>query len=176
MILICKKGMNSMKIFGLKPIFSALLVSQIAFLSLAEPVSLGASRDWEPIRDAENSTCYMVTFPKSMSMGSNSRNAYLSVIVNKQKNVLGQISFAADYNFMPNSTAQFNVDGKIYNMKPRGQNAWLENANQDQSALNAMISGRNLTIIGTAEDGTSVSDAFSLSGVTASWNKIKDCS
>lgn len=164
-----------MKLTALKTIALSFLLAQFAFASMAEPVSLGASRDWEPIKDAEKSTCYMVSFPKSMSVGSNSRKAYLAVIVNKSKNVSGQISFAADYNFQPNSIAQFNVDGKVYNMKTQGQNAWLENAAQDQNALNDMIAGRNLTIIGTSEEGTSITDAFSLSGVTAGWNKIKSC-
>lgn len=152
----------------------AFCISVVTSLtSAAAPESLGRERAWEAVKDSERGICYMISFPLRSEGEYTSRGpVYLTVSIRPADNVTGEISLASGYPY-GTQPVTFAVGGKNFELTPKGEWAWTKNAEDDAALLNAMISGSSLVVNGTSARGTLTTDTFSLSGVTASWNKVK---
>ncbi len=143
----------------------------------AAPVSLGVSRAWEAIQDKDASKCYIVSFASEKSGGDSTRNPYLTVTINKNSGINGQFAYAASYNFAQGkpltATVNSSSGNKSFQLVSQDGWAWAGNDQEDNALLSAMIKGRSVDIKGTDTQGQQIKDTFSLSGVTASWNKAK---
>ncbi len=151
--------------------FCASIISSLT--SFAEPASLGRERAWEAVNDTDRNMCYMISFPLRSEGDYTSRDpVYLTISNRTNDNVTGEIAFYAGYPY-GTQPVTFTIGSKSFDLTPKGEWAWTNNAEQDKAVLDAMISGSSLVVKGYSSRGTLTTDTFSLSGVTASWNKIK---
>ena len=60
-------------------------------------------------------------------------------------------------------------------MFSKADSAWMENAAEEPQLVAALRAGRSMTVSATSSRGTNTSYTYSLSGVTAALNSIKDC-
>ncbi len=142
-------------------------------MALAAPESLGREKAWEAVRDSEKNLCYMISFPLSSEGNYTTRDpAYLIVSIRPQENVIGEIVFYAGYPY-GNDAVDLNIDGKSFRFIPKGEWAWPQDEQTNSAFLNAMMAGNRLIVKGKSQRGTLTTDTFTLSGVTASWNKAK---
>ncbi len=156
-------------------VIAAFCVSVVTSLvSHAAPESLGRTRAWEAVKDTEKGICYIISFP-TRSEGAYTRRdpVYLTVSIRPKENVHGEIGFYAGYPYGTQAVT-FTVGDKNHKLTPKGEWAWTKSSNEDAALLKDMIAGNNLVVKGYSQRGTLTTDTFSLSGVTASWNKIKD--
>ncbi len=153
-----------------------LILNMLFFLPIgasAAPQSLGREGAWEAVQDKDRNTCYMLSFPLRSEGNYTKRDAaYLMVTVRPADNVEGEIAFYAGYPY-GTQPVQATVGNKTYKLIPKAEWAWTLNKEEDNALLNAMISGNQLVIKGFSKRGTLTTDTFSLSGVTASWRKVK---
>ncbi len=161
-----------------KVLKSSLIVTMLMGTYVwAAPVSLGVSKAWEAIEDKEVSKCYIVSFATEKTGGNASRNPYLTITINKKNGINGQFAYAASYDFAQGkpltATVKSSAGDKSFQLVSQDGWAWVGNDQEDAALLSAMIKGRSLNIAGSDAQGQQISDAFSLSGVTASWNKAK---
>ncbi|MFV0432219.1 MAG: hypothetical protein ACK5MJ_08625 [Alphaproteobacteria bacterium] len=144
-----------------------------SFASLAAPKSLGRERAWEAVQDSERDICYMISFP-IRSEGNYTRRdpVYITVSIRPSDNVVGEISYNTGYTYNT-QPATFSVGNDNFSLTTKESWAWTNNSEEDAKLLSAMIKGNSLIVKGQSQRGTLTTDTFSLSGVTASWNKVK---
>lgn len=142
-------------------------------LAWATPQSLGREGAWEAVQDTDRNTCYMLSFPLRSEGDYTKRDAaYFMVTIRPNENVVGEIAFYAGYPY-GSKPVEVTIGSKKYNLVPNGEWAWTLNKEEDNTLLNAMIGGNQLIVKGYSKKGTLTTDTFSLSGVTASWRKVK---
>lgn len=143
----------------------------------AAPVSLGVTRAWEAAEDKEAGKCYIISFATQKTGGDSSRNPYVTVTINKSSGINGQFAYSASYGFAQGQAASATVKSSSgdtsFPLVFQGDWAWAGNEQEDAALLSAMIKGKTLNLKGTDAQGQQIQDEFSLSGVTASWNKAK---
>ncbi len=141
--------------------------------ALAAPQSLGREGAWEAVQDKDRNTCYMLSFPLRSEGNYTKRDAaYLMVTIRPSDNVVGEVAFFAGYPY-GDKLVSVTIGSKTYKLVPKGEWAWTLNKEEDSALLNGMISGNQLVVKGYSKKGTLTTDTFSLSGVTASWRKVK---
>ncbi len=142
--------------------------------ALSAPQSLGREGAWEAVQDKDRNTCYMLSFPLRSEGNYTKRDAaYLMVTIRPSDNVVGEIAFYAGYPY-GTQAVEVTIGNKKHKMIPKAEWAWTLNQQEDNAMLNDMISGNQLVIKGYSRRGTLTTDTFSLSGVTASWRKVKE--
>lgn len=142
-----------------------------AFASLK---SLGKEVAWEAIQDSQRNLCFMVSFPVAVEGNFTRRDpAYVMISIRPSENVRNEVSYYAGYPYDTSRPVVFEIDGKSHNLYSQGEWAWAPDANVDTQILNAMIRGNELVVKGYSKRGTLTTDTYSLSGVTAAWNKAK---
>ncbi|MFV0432218.1 MAG: hypothetical protein ACK5MJ_08620 [Alphaproteobacteria bacterium] len=154
-------------------IITSVVATSIGFSAAAAPQSLGRENAWEAVRDADRNICYMVSFPLRSEGNYTKRDgAYLTITIRPSDNIVGEIAFYAGYPY-GNKAVSLTVGGKTHQLSPEGEWAWTKDKNADAALLNDLMAGSRLVIKGYSKRGTLTTDTFSLSGVTASWRKIK---
>jgi invasion protein IalB len=66
------------------------------------------------------------------------------------------------------------VDGQEFTMVTKEDGAWVESPAEEDQLVAAMRAGRQMTVKGRSHRGTDTTYTFSLSGVTASTNRIAE--
>ena len=79
------------------------------------------------------------------------------------------------YKLKEGSKVKLDVDGKNWSMFVKGESAWMENAAEEPQLVAALRAGKQLKVDAVSDRGTNTSYTYSLSGVTAALNSIKDC-
>ncbi len=153
----------------------ALIVGMMTHVNATAAVqSLGIEGAWEGIVDKERNTCYMVSFPVNVQGNFTLRDpSYVIVSIRPGENVIGEVAYNAGYPYHTEKVVTFKVDDKNYNLYPQGEWAWTDGPQNDASILKGFIEGQRLVVQGYSRRGTLTTDTYSLTGVTATWNKTK---
>ncbi len=83
--------------------------------------------------------------------------------------------FTVGYPFKDDSKVVLDIDGRKFNMFTQGDKAWMENPAEEGLVVDAMRSGKAMSLIAQSRRGTQTSYSYSLSGVTASLGDIENC-
>lgn len=120
--------------------------------------------------------CYVLSIPTLKEPADRDHgDVFFMLSQHPGQNVSLEPQFRVGYPFQAESKVILNIDGKTFNMFTKGANAWMENPAEEQSVVNAMRAGRSMNVVGKSRRGTQTKYAYSLSGVTASINEIKNC-
>ncbi|MXQ10836.1 hypothetical protein GR328_05100 [Microvirga makkahensis] len=83
-----------------------------------------------------------------------------------------EASLQAGYEFAPVSI-RVRVDGKNFNLIPRGKYAWLRRAEREAEFVRALQKGRTASVEATSRRGNKTTYSFSLRGFTAMMRKAR---
>lgn len=132
--------------------------------------------DWAVFVDdaAPNKYCYAATLPKESTMSRNARrgDVFLMISTFPSANVANELSVRVGYPIDQSKRPQLNIGGSRYGLISEGEEAWLENPEQDQEVVRAMKRGATAVVTATSERGTRTTDEFSLIGFTAAVNHV----
>jgi hypothetical protein len=137
--------------------------------------SLGNFNDWSAWQgqDANGVICYISSQPQdSLPKGVNRDPVYFLVIHRKGLGTKNEVQTLIGYPFNANPNASASVDGKTYPMVTEGSAAWLASAGDEGGFVAAMKAGSRLVVKGLSSRGTTTTDTYSLSGVTAAMQAI----
>lgn len=177
-----------MRLFG---ILSASAVAAFAAaLVVTTPVSaqdteqpkttkLGEFNDWEAhtYQGEQGKVCYVLSRPKQMLPTNREHgDVYFFVTDRPAEGVTNEASVLVGYTFADGSTVTVDVDGTKFTMFTKADGAWMEDPADEQKLVDAMRAGRDMTVSGRSSRGTNTTYKFSLSGVTASTDRInREC-
>ncbi|MEO1702844.1 MAG: invasion associated locus B family protein [Pseudomonadota bacterium] len=161
---------------------SALVLTLVTGLStqaLAQSQKpIGQFRDWGAISyDSPNGkVCYALSIPQTKQPANVNHGDNFFVITQRgSQNVTYEPQFIAGYTLRGGSKVTVNVDGTDFSFFVKDNSAWTENAAQDPALVAAMKAGSNMTVKAISRRGTNTTYEYSLSGVTAALDAIKDC-
>ena len=150
----------------------------------SKPKQVGKFNYWRAfvIGTDATKTCYIISEPISKKpSGINRGDVYLSITHRPGQNIRNEISMRIGYPFSQKSYpfAQIGKDkfsfftGASANFSKASKFwAWLENANKQDSMVQAMKRGNRLVFKGTSSRSTVTTDTYSLSGFTAAMKHI----
>lgn len=151
------------------------LASVVPALAQSSARVLGDFRDWSSYAadDGSGTICFAMTRPKSTEPApANLGDAYLYVTDRPGEDVAGEFNVVAGYTFQTGSMATASVGGQDFPLFTQGDAAWLDDAGQAANLAAAIRAGSTITITGTAADGSSVTQSYSLSGATAAQQAV----
>lgn len=142
------------------------------------PERLGEYKDWGAFRYATSggNACYALSvpltkLPANVDHGDN----FFLVTQRVNQNITFEPQVMAGYSLRDGSKVTVTIDGKEFAMFTKGNSAWLENAAQEPALVAAMKAGAKMTVNAVSARGTNTTYEYSLSGVTAALDAIKDC-
>lgn len=154
----------------------------IGFLTFAAgahaqtPQFLGTYRDWNVYKfaDDEQTICYIASEPKKQE-GNYTRRDPPAILVTRRSEpqVVDEVSVQPGYSYYEGSEVEVEVDRRSkFMLFTRGEHAWTKSETEDQSLINAMKRGTNLTVRGNSVKNTYSLDTFSLLGFTAAYDAM----
>ena len=145
-----------------------------------KPTPLGTFNDWNAYSIQENgkTVCFVVSEPKSdkLSNPSARRGDPFFLVTVWDENGAAQPSVLIGYPQAAGSKTKVTIGSKEFQMFVEGDGAWMESEALDNDLVEAMKAGASMTVVGRSARGTISTDRYSLSGITAALDKIKnDC-
>lgn len=119
--------------------------------------------------------CFILSKPTDLRPDDRDHgDVFFFVTARPADDVPGEPSILVGYEFMEGTDVIADVDGQRFVMFIDGNGAWVKEAGDEARLVAAMRSGRTLTVSGQSSRGTDTRYTFSLSGVTASTNRMRE--
>jgi len=119
-------------------------------------------------------TCYMYAQPTKQEGNYSKRGAPNAMIARHRGSAaVEEVSVTSGYPFKDDSPINVQIDGKSFKFGiVQGEHAWADNADEDKSAVRAMIRGNKLIVRGTSRKDTYSLDTYSLKGFSKTYKEI----
>ncbi len=145
--------------------------------------NVGTFQDWNTFtsNESDGKLCFVASQPKDSKYSQTIHGrdpVFLMVTSIPAKGIRNEVSTIIGYTFAPNADVTATVDGKSFKMftsETQGDTAWAV-ADQQAALVEAMKAGSKMTVEGKSKRGTTTTDTYSLSGITAALDKAtKEC-
>lgn len=118
--------------------------------------------------------CYALTQPKDRQPKNLNRDpAYLFVSTRPAENVRNEVSFVLGFAAKENADAQVVIGDAKFAVVTKGANGWVKNPAEESQVLSTMMKGANLHLKASSKRGNSLTDVYSLSGLTQALDRVK---
>jgi hypothetical protein len=97
-----------------------------------------------------------------------------AIVASPGEGIAHEANFIAGYPLKEQSSVILEVDGKEFTMFTQGEAAWLLNKADEENLLAAMRAGKSMVVKATSSRGNSTTYSYSLAGVTAASDKMKN--
>lgn len=126
--------------------------------------------------DGQNGkVCFILSRPTRLEPTERDHgDVFFFITARPQDRVVNEASVIVGYTFMDNSNVVVDIDGQKFVMFVDRDGAWIENAGDEDKLVAAMRSGRSMVVTGKSSRGTDTRYTFSLAGVTASTNQMRE--
>ena len=124
-----------------------------------------------------NSTvCYVLSVPTSKEPASVDHGDIFFIISQRPgQNISYEPQAMVGYELQAGSKVTINIDNRVFTLFTKGKSAWLENAAEEPALINAMRTGKAMTMGAVSKRGTKTGYVFSLQGISAALKKIEGC-
>jgi invasion protein IalB len=168
--------------------YRTILTAAIALASVSgalaqAPTSIGTFNSWSAwsyngsITGGSNAgkVCYMHSVPSAKTPADlDHGDVSFSVSRSPTEGVTSQANFVTGYPFQENSTVTVDIDGRKFTMFTQGESAWLLNTAEEPQLLDAMRSGKSMTVTAKSRRGNETTYQISLAGATAASKKLAE--
>jgi hypothetical protein len=147
----------------------------------AAPTVLGSFKQWNAYTSAEDGKmCFIAAQPSDSKYDpkppSKRDPVFFMVTIIPAKKIVNEASTKIGYPFKEASKVTVSVDTNQFTMFTDQDTAWIEDPAQENALLDAMRKGTKMMVKGTSRRGTTTTDSYSLSGVSAALEAIaKEC-
>lgn len=164
-------------------IAAALSLTVLVAGQAAAATPVGTYKDWQVLTadTADGKVCFAVSQPTDSKYSQPVKGrdpAFFQVTTVPAKNVRNEASTIAGFKFGTAAPVVATVDGKDFKMflnASAPDTAWAVYDNE-AALIDAMKKGTKLVIAGTSARGTTVTDTYSLSGISAALDEVaKQC-
>jgi hypothetical protein len=164
------------------PLRSCLLALVFLFgaagpgLAQDNPEFRGEYRDWRVFTraGADGQICYALSRPADSAPQAHAHgNVYFLVATWQSGSVSEQPSLLVGYDLRPASPPEIRVGSSRYEMYTDGQEAFLDDLDDEPRLVRAMKRGSAMRVTATTSDGMATAYEFSLAGVTAALQRAQ---
>lgn len=142
----------------------------------AKPALSGAFGDWRAyVSQSSGKTCYALAQPKDRS-GAKRGATYIFISTRPAEKVNGEISIVMGQTLKEGAGGVAEIGAESFDLIAKGQNAWVKDTAEEKKFADAMRKGARLVVKVPAAKGETLTDAYSLSGVSQALDQVvKDC-
>jgi hypothetical protein len=165
-----------------KTLTAALLaVTAIATSAYAQaPTRIEQFKAWGAYfyQGGSGKVCYVLTVPDPKQLTpANVDHGDIFFLVTQRpgQNISYEPQAMLGYELQAGSKVNVKIDDRSFTMFTKGRSAWLENAAEEPALVQAMRSGKSMTMGAVSRKGTKTGYVFSLSGISAALKKIENC-
>ncbi len=158
---------------------ATILTAATAMTPAQAATSIGSFNQWNAYtsNESDGKICFVASQPQDSKYSqriSGRDPAFFMVTRIPAKKVINETSTIIGYPFKDGSKVTVDVDGTKFTMFTDKDSAWIEDPSQEPALVEAMKKGHSMTVSGTSRRGTTSTDTYSLSGITAAMKKITD--
>lgn len=138
--------------------------------SAQTPMLIRQERDWSAITAQGNrgKICYVIAKPQKMTPPNlNHGDVFFFITTRPADNVVNEPSFRVGYSFRENSTVTVDIDGTKFTLFTTADGAWVQQSGDEPRLIQAMRTGKAMTIAGTSGRGNATTYSFQLGGISA---------
>ena len=169
---------------GFRRVTFLLIACSLAFVTSralaqtgSQPTLLQQYGDWGVYTgvNAGNKVCFALSQPTSAETNPPNRprgQIYLFVSTRPADNVRNEVSVIIGYPHRANEDAFVSVGTAKFALQTQGENAWLKNPADEPQLVDAMRRGSDMVVTGVSGRGTTTTDRYSLSGISAALDRV----
>jgi hypothetical protein len=162
---------------------ASLIAAATAAIPAHAATSIGTFKQWGAYTssDSNGKMCFVASQPQDSKYAPNavsSRDPVFFMITSiPAKKIRNEASTIIGYPFADNVKVVVAIDGgNQFTMFTDKDSAWIENPAQEADLIAAMQKGSRMTVVGKSRRGTTTTDTYSLSGISAALDAIaKEC-
>lgn len=146
-----------------------------------KPTPLGTFKDWSAYTagTGADKTCYALSQPVASEPKNVKRGkVYFLVSDFPSRKVKAEPQIVPGYSYAANGTVSVTIGSEKWTFFTKNQddsgNAWLKSAADEEKLVAAMIKSSRMIVTGVSSRGTTTTDAYSLSGITAALKKVHE--
>ncbi len=161
----------------------ATLIGAFVLLSGFQPLSAQGAKfverfaDWstyDAVSEANQKLCFAVSKPKDLEPKNVKRgDIYFYVSSWPKDGVANEVSVKIGYDFAKDSTSKVSIGSDVFELFTDGDKAFVESPAQERRLVAAMRRGSKMLVRGRSVRGTSTTDVYSLSGITAALKNLE---
>ena len=132
-------------------------------------------KDWSTFMHdgPDGRLCFAVSQPKDFEPKSVQRgDVYFYVSSWPKDGVANEVSVKIGYEFAKDTTTVITIGSSTFQLFNNGDKAFVESPATERQLVDAMRRGSRMTIKGTSSRGTTTTDTYSLSGITAALRSV----
>lgn len=128
--------------------------------------------------EGSNRICFAMSEPKERLPANLNRGpGYLSVSIRPADKVRGEVSVVLGFGARESDPATATIGERTFAMLKQGETLFLQNPAEEGAFIAALRQGSDLSVKLTSARGNAVTEIYSLSGFTRSWELAqKQCS
>lgn len=160
------------------PVFCLAIVLAGPAFAAEKPMALGTFKNWSAYTagTGADKTCYALSQPVASDPKTVTRGQIYFLISDfPARKAKGEPQIVPGYAYPANGTVSVTVgsDKFTFFTKNEGDNgsAWLKSTAEEAKLVAAMQKGSRAVVTGASARGTTTTDAYSLSGITAALQK-----
>lgn len=156
----------------------AILLAGASLASAQSPTRIQQFNAWGAYSyKAQNGTlCYVLAVPSDKQPTTVDHGDVFFIVSQRPgQNISYEPQVMMGYNLQADSKVTATIDGRAFTMFTKDKSAWVENAAEEPAMIAAMKGGRSLTVQATSGRGTKTNYTYSLSGITAALDQIRNC-
>lgn len=145
----------------------------------AKSILLEKAEDWSAYtaQSGKDKLCYALAQPKDrLPAGLNRDPAYFYIWMDPSKNIRNEVSVILGFPTKDGADATASIGSANFAFSTKNGNAWLKNPAESGRFVDALRKGDKLTMKITSQRGNSLTDSYSLAGISAAVARAaKEC-
>jgi hypothetical protein len=144
-----------------------------------QPMQLASFGDWGAYASdtAKGKVCYALSQPRErIPAGLNRDPGFLFISSRPSEGIRNEVSVVTGFPTKDGGDGEITIAGASFALVTKGNSAWMKNAAEDPSLVEAMKKGQTLVLKTTSRKGNANTDRYSLSGFAQALERVrKDC-
>ena len=142
-----------------------------------QPTLLGQFGDWGAYTATPGGkkVCFALAKPANSHTTPPNRPrdpTFMFVSSRPTEKVKDEVSIIFGYGLKTNADANIEISGATFAMYTQADGAWVKNAAEEKSLVDAMRKNPDLTVKGTSSKGTASTDTYSLKGLAQALERV----
>jgi invasion protein IalB len=141
-----------------------------------QALELGTFGEWVAYasQSGRNRVCYILTKPKERLPRTLTRDpGYLFITSRPAEQVRNEVSFVLGFAARETTPGEATIGTTNFALAPKGRNAWIANAAEENAFIEAARRGQTLSVKVTSGRGNLSTDRYSLAGLTQALERMR---
>ncbi|MFB9910613.1 invasion associated locus B family protein [Rhizobium paknamense] len=155
-----------------------LAMAGVAMAQSPSPTRIEQFKAWGAYsyKSGANTVCYVLSVPTSKEPASvNHGDVFFIVSQRPGQNISYEPQVMVGYPLKAGSKVTVKIDAKSFSMFVKDSAAWVENAAEEPALVQAMKTGKSMSVQAVSGRGTQTNYAYSLQGISDALKRIEKC-